>query len=47
MTFPLNYGLSKTGLPLIVVKLFERNICLMFDTGSNRNIIDNMQLKVK
>jgi len=40
MTFPLNYGLSKAGLPLIVVKLFEQNICLMLDTGSNRNIID-------
>ena len=41
MTFPLNYGLSKTGLPLIIVKLFEQHICLMLDTGSNRNIIDN------
>ena len=41
MTFPLNYGLSKTGLPLIVVKIFEHDICLMLDTGSNRNIIDN------
>jgi hypothetical protein len=41
MTFPLNYGLSKTGLPLIVVELFGNNICLMLDTGSNRNIIDN------
>ena len=40
MTFPLNYGLSKTGLPLIVAKIFEQNICLMLDTGSNRNIID-------
>ena len=40
MTFPLNYGLSKTGLPLIVVKLFDHDICLMLDTGSNRNIID-------
>ncbi|MCL2858809.1 MAG: hypothetical protein FWF42_03865 [Streptococcaceae bacterium] len=41
MTFPLNYGLSKTGLPLIVVKLFGNDICLMLDTGSNRNIIDH------
>ena len=40
MTFPLNYGLSKTGLPLIVANIFEQNICLMLDTGSNRNIID-------
>lgn len=41
MNFPLNYGLSKTGLPLIVVKLFDHDICLMLDTGSNRNIIDH------
>jgi hypothetical protein len=48
MTFPLNYGLSKTGLPLIVVKSFTEEMygivqldwCLMLDTGSNRNIID-------
>ena len=40
LKFPLNYGLSKTGLPLIVVNIFEQNICLMLDTGSNRNIID-------
>ena len=41
MTFPLNYGLSKTGLPLIVAKIFGNDICLMLDTGSNRNIIDH------
>jgi hypothetical protein len=41
MTFPLNYGLSKTGLPLIVVKIFDHDICFMLDTGSNRNIIDH------
>jgi hypothetical protein len=40
MTFPLNYGLSKTGLPLIVVKIFDHDICLLLDTGSNQNIID-------
>jgi len=41
MNFPLTYGIYKTGLPLIVAKLFENNICLMLDTGSNRNIIDH------
>jgi hypothetical protein len=41
MTFPLNYGISQTGLPLIAVKIFEHDICLMLDTGSNRNIIDH------
>ena len=41
MTFPLTYGLSKTGLPLIVVKVFDQNLCLMLDTGSNQNIIED------
>ena len=41
MTFPLTYGIYKTGLPLIVVKLFGKDICWMLDTGSNRNIIDH------
>ena len=40
-SFPLTYGLSKTGLPLIVAKLFGFDICLMLDTGTNRNIIDH------
>ena len=41
MNFPLNHGLHKTGLPLIVVNIFGYEICLMLDTGSNQNIIDN------
>ena len=41
MTFPLNHGLHKVGLPLIVVNIFDHNVCLMLDTGSNRNIIDH------
>ena len=41
MTFPLNHGLHKAGLPLIVVNIFDHDICLMLDTGSNQNIIDD------
>jgi len=41
MNFQLNFGLHKTGLPLIVVNIFGYEICLMLDTGSNQNIIDN------
>ena len=41
MTFPLTYGIYKTGLPLILAKLFGNDICLMLDTGSNRNIINH------
>jgi len=41
MNFPLTYGIYKTGLPLIVVKLFGNDVCMMLDTGSNRNIIDH------
>jgi len=40
MTFPLNLGLHKAGLPLIVVNMFDNNVCLLLDTGSNQNIID-------
>ena len=40
MFFSLNHGLSKTGLPLIAVKIFDHDICLMLDTGSNTNMID-------
>lgn len=39
-TFPIGLGLQKIGLPLIVVQLFNNNICLLLDTGSNQNIID-------
>ena len=38
--FPLTYSLSKTGLPLIDVKSFDIDICLLLDTSSNINIID-------
>ena len=38
--FPLTYGLLKTGLPLIIVEVFNQELCFLLDTGSNRNIID-------
>lgn len=39
-TFPLHYGLTRTGLPLIVVNIFNHNICLLIDTGSTQNLLD-------
>lgn len=39
-SFPIGLGLQKVGLPLIVVQLFDEDICLLLDTGSNQNIID-------
>lgn len=39
-SFALNYGLLKTGLPLVIVKVFNLELCFLLDTGSNRNIID-------
>jgi len=39
-TFPLSYGLKKTGLPLIVVEINQQNLCFLLDTGSNKNLID-------
>lgn len=38
--YPLNYALSKTGLPLIAVSIYNKNICLLIDTGSTMNLID-------
>ncbi len=38
--FPLTYGLLKTGLPLIIVEVFDLELCFLLDTGSNKNIID-------
>lgn len=38
--FPLTYGFLKTGLPLIIVEVFNHKLCFLLDTGSNKNIID-------
>ena len=40
MTFPLEHGLNKASLPAILVNIFDYNICLLLDTGSNQNAID-------
>jgi len=40
MIYPITFGLKKTGLPLIIVQLFDENICLLLDTGATNNIID-------
>lgn len=44
MEFPLSWGLSKTGLPLIIVTCTDdggnvRNLCLMIDTGATESIL--------
>lgn len=44
MEFPLSWGLSKTGLPLIIVTCTDdsgkvRNLCFMIDTGATENIL--------
>lgn len=40
LIFPLSYGLTKTGLPLIVVEINQHNLCFLLDTGSNKNLLD-------
>jgi len=40
ITYPLNYGLSKTGLPLIAVELQGKNLCFLIDTGATLNLLD-------
>ena len=40
ITYPLNHGLSKVGLPLIVVKMNDKNICFLLDSGATLNLLD-------
>ena len=40
ITYPINYGLSKTGLPLIAVEMEGNNICFLVDTGATLNLLD-------
>lgn len=37
--FPLNYGLNKTGLPLILTSGKLKNLCFLIDTGSTHNTL--------
>ena len=40
ITYPLNYGLNKTGLPLIAVEMNDKNFCFLLDTGATLNLLD-------
>lgn len=40
MIYSLAYGLEKIRLPIIVVKIKNKNLCFIIDTGSNCNLID-------
>ncbi|MBB3702115.1 aspartyl protease family protein [Alloprevotella rava] len=39
MEFPLNLGLQKTGLPLIVTSGKLKNLCFLVDTGATHNVL--------
>lgn len=38
-SFSIEYGLEKTGLPLILTSGKLKNICFMIDTGSTHNFL--------
>ena len=38
MKIPLNYGINKVGLPLIVTSS-KPNLCFLIDTGATHNIV--------
>jgi len=40
ITYPINYGLSKTGLPLIAIEMEGNNLCFLMDTGATLNLLD-------
>lgn len=39
MIFPLNFGLEKIGLPLILTSGRKKNVCFLIDTGSTHNML--------
>lgn len=38
-SFPIEYGLEKTGLPLMLTSGKLKNICFLIDTGSTHNVL--------
>ncbi len=39
MKYPINYGLEKAGLPLILTTERPKNLCFLIDTGSTNDVI--------
>ena len=39
MRFSLNFGIEKTGLPLILTSGRKKNVCFLIDTGSTHNTL--------
>ena len=39
MEYPINYGLEKAGLPLILTTDNPKNLCFLIDTGSTNDVI--------
>lgn len=39
MRFSLNFGIEKTGLPLILTSGKKKNVCFLIDTGSTYNTL--------
>ena len=40
-TYPLSYGLNKAKLPIIMVKVEDKYLCFILDTGSTCCLIDS------
>lgn len=39
--YAFSFSMNKTGLPLIVVSMYNKNICFLIDTGSTINLLNN------
>ena len=39
MRFSLNFGIEKTGMPLILTSGKKKNVCFLIDTGSTYNTL--------
>lgn len=40
-TYPLSYGLNKAKLPIIMVKVEDKHLCFILDTGSTCCLVDS------
>ena len=39
MRFSINFGIEKTGMPLILTSGRKKNVCFLIDTGSTHNTL--------
>ena len=41
ISFPISFGISKVGLPLVPIMIGDYALCLIIDTGSTLSLLDS------